>query len=293
MSDAIIIESFEGRSIRREWHENEWYYSVIDVVAALLDVELKSAKNYYYVFKNKLKREGNESLVTVMRLKLTAADGKRYLTDVMNTEQLLRLIQSIPSPKAEPFKMWLAQVGAQRLEETGDPELGLFRSFDRAVEGYRSAGKSESWIEARVQGIITRKAFVEALRVAILGAPPTIYMQATEKLYRGLWERTTAQLRGDLQIDQKANPRDHFGKYALIYTRLAEELATEKLDNAETVSITMGMEIVWSVAKMIGKQAKEVSDSLGYDLVTENPLIAPPKTVELPAPKTKRRASSK
>ncbi len=111
--------------------------------------------------------------------------------------------------------------------------------------------------------------------------PPTIYSEATEKQYKGLWDRTTAQLPGDLKIDKKANPRDHFGKYALIYTRLAEELATEKLGQVETVLTSIAIEIVWAVAKMIGKQAREVSTTLGYDLVTERPLLPkPPKRVK-------------
>src|SRR5258708_1541289 len=175
----------------------------------------------------------------------------------MNVEQVLRLIQTIPSPKVEPMKMWLAQVGKERLDETVDPELGLFRSFERTIEQYRLAGKSNSWIEARVPGIVTRKQFVEALVYAVRDAPSTIFVEATEKLYKGLWDRTTAQLRGDLKINSKENPRDHFGKYALIYTRIAEELATEKLETAETVAMSIAMEIVWEVAKMIGRQARE------------------------------------
>jgi hypothetical protein len=171
------------------------------------------------------------------------------------------------------LKIWLAQVGKERLDENADPELGLFRSFDRTIAEYRALGKSESWIEARIQSIVTRKQFVEALTIAVLNAPPTIYMEATEKLYKGLWDRTTAQLRGDLKIDKKTNPRDHFGEYALIYTRLAEKLASEKLGDVETVPIAVAMEIVWEVAKMIGRQAREVSQALGYDLVSEKPLL--------------------
>src|SRR5688572_15757645 len=115
--------------------------------------------------------------------------------------------------------------------------------------------------------MVTRKEFVAALTIAVANAPDDIYVGATEKLYKGLWQRTTAQLRGELKIDKKANPRDHFGKYALIYTCIAEEIATDKLGMVETVPMSIAMEVVWEVAKMIGKQAREVSESLGYDLV--------------------------
>lgn len=273
MNDLVPSIPIDGSRIRKEWYENQWYYSIIDIVGVLLERDRKGAQNYYHVLKNQLAKEGNETLRELKRLKMVADDGKRRLTDVVNTEQALRLIQSIPSPKAEPMKLWLAQVGRERLEEIQDPELGLFRSFDRTIDEYKGQGKPDDWIKARIDGIITRNQFVEALKIAILEAPPTIYAEATEKVYRGLWQRTTAQLRGELKLKPKDNLRDHFGKYALIYTGLAEQLATDKLHEAEIVAESVAMEIVWSVAKLIQKQAKDTSEALGYDLVTEKPLL--------------------
>ncbi len=273
MSDLVPQLPIDGSRIRKEWFEDEWHYSAIDIVGVLMDADRKTAKNYYHVLKTRLAREGNETLTSSNRLKLVAEDGKRRLTDVVTAAEALRLIQSIPSPKAEPLKMWLAQVGAQRLEETEDPELGLFRSLDRTADEYRRSGKADSWIALRVEGIVTRKRFVEALKNAVIDAFPTMYAQTTDQLYRGLWQRTTAQLRAELDIAPQQNPRDHFGKYALMYTRMAEELSADRLNAAETVTLNLAMEIVWEAAKLFSKQAKELAEAVGYDLVTEKPSL--------------------
>jgi DNA-damage-inducible protein D len=273
MESPMLSNEIKGDRIRKEEIDGEMYYSVIDIVAELLDAGYKRAQSYYHQLKNQLKKEGNQSLRNPKKLKLTSKDGKKYATDVMNREELLRFVQSIPSPKVEPLKLWLAQVGAERLEETEDPELGLFRSMERTIQEYQGAGKSDSWIEARIKGIVTRKEFVEALKNAVIDAPNTMYSQTTEHLYKGLWERTTAQLRNDLEIKPKDNPRDHFGEYALIYTRICEKLVAERLHNAETVSMKTATTIVWEVAQLIHEQVQATSKMLGYDLVTEKPLL--------------------
>ena len=125
MSD--LVPTINGSQIRREWHDGDWYYSIIDLIAVLLDADLKTARNYYHVLKNRLTREGNQTLTNCKKLKLIAEDGKRRETDVVNSQEALRVLQSIPSSKLEPLKLWLALVGRERLDETTDPELGLFR----------------------------------------------------------------------------------------------------------------------------------------------------------------------
>lgn len=148
------IKLFEQKTIRTQWDDKQekWYFSVVDVIAIL--TESVNPRKYWSVLKTRLKKEGSELATNCSQLKLLSSDGKYYKTDVADTEQLLRLIQSIPSPKAEPFKMWLAQVGRERIDETADPELAI----DRALETYLKKGYSPDWVNQRLKTIEVRKA---------------------------------------------------------------------------------------------------------------------------------------
>jgi len=265
--------SMDLDKIRKVWHDNEWYYSIVDVVSWATGRDQKQAKDYWKNLKSELKRAGNQTISQPYTFKMPAPDGKMRATDFGNAEQILRVVQEIPGAKTNEIKEWLAQVGAERLETGGDPEEELKAALDRVGGKYRRQGKSDTWIEARIQGIITRKLFVEALKAAVINAPGTLYSQATDNLYLGLWERTTAQLRDELVLMPKDNPRDSFGEYALLYTRIAEMVATNKLDKLEIVTMTMAMDIVWEVARLIHTQAQATAHALGMDLVTEKKLL--------------------
>ena len=150
------IKLFESHLVRTEWDEEQekWWFSVLDIVAVLTDqADYKKVRNYWKWLKNKLIAEGSQLVSVTNQLKMTAADGKKYLTDVANTEQILRLIQSIPSKRAEPFKLWLAEVGSQRLDQLQDPEL----SIEQAMLDYKRLGYSDSWINQRLKSIEIRK----------------------------------------------------------------------------------------------------------------------------------------
>ena len=156
MKKETAIKLFEQKQVRTHWDDEKekWYFSIIDIVAILTDqVNFQKARKYWNKLRERLEKEGNETVTNCHRLKMLAADGKMRLTDVADTEQLLRLIQTIPSPKAEPFKVWLAKVGYERIEETADPEL----TFDRAMETYLKKGYSKAWINQRLKSIEVRK----------------------------------------------------------------------------------------------------------------------------------------
>lgn len=279
----------DGDHIRKAWHNDEWYYSVIDMIAVLLDADHKRAKIYWATLKSRLKAEGNETITDCNRLKLPATDGKMRLTDVVNTEQALRLIQSIPSPKVEPMKLWLAQVGAERLEESNDPEMAELRSellgedesalarqrrHERRLQTYVDMGRDADWIALREMSILTRKQFM-AIIYDILGRDAP-FGQITNDVYKGVFHKTTSQLRTHLGIKSDQNPRDYFSRIALAYTIAAEEGCKIKLapyGDDDLLPVSVVREIVIMLSMAVGIQADEMARILRIDIVTGRPLL--------------------
>ena len=210
------LQLFENKQIRTAWDEEteEWYFSIVDVVAVL--TESPNPQTYWRVMKKRLKDEGNETVTNCNALKMTAADGKKRLTDVATTEQLLRLIQSIPSPKAEPFKLWLAEVGRERIEETIDPEL----TIDRALETYLKKGYTREWINQRLQAIQVRKELTDEWqdRGVQKGVEYAILTDEITRAWSGMTTRQYKKLKGL----KKENLRDNMTTTEIILNMLAE-----------------------------------------------------------------------
>ena len=202
------IQLFEDKRIRTAWDEEkeEWYFSIVDVVAVLTDQpDTRHAAKYWSVMKVRLKKEGSQLPTNCSQLKMRSADGKRYLTDVADTEQLLRIVQSIPSPKAEPFRMWLAQVGRERIEETIDPEL----TIDRALDTYLKKGYTREWINQRLQAIQVRKELTDEWqdRGVEKGLEYAILTDEITRAWSGMNTRQYKQLKGL----KKESLRDNMG----------------------------------------------------------------------------------
>jgi hypothetical protein len=224
MSEQNKIKLFESRQVRAEWdaENDKWWFSVLDIIAILTDQpDYKKVRNYWKWLKNKLIAEGSQLVSATNQLKLTAADGKKYLTDVADTEQILRLIQSIPSKRAEPFKLWLAQVGSERLDETVDPEL----SIDRAIQNYRHLGYSENWINQRIKSIEVRKALTDEWDKAGVqqGSEYAALTDLMSKVWAGMTTREYRQHKGL----KKENLRDNMTNTELVLNMLAEVAATD------------------------------------------------------------------
>jgi len=262
MSKENKIQLFQEQKVRTHWDEKQekWFFSIIDVVAIL--TESKNPQTYWRVLKKRLTDEGNETVTNCNALKMKAADGKMRKTDVADTEQLLRLIQSIPSPKAEPFKMWLAKVGYQRLEETEDPEL----AFERAMATYLKKGYSIEWINQRLKSIEVRKELTDEWqeRGMLTGLEYAILTNEITKA----WSDKTVKDYKKLKGLKKENLRDNMSNLELVLNMLAEASTTEISKEKKP----KGLEANKSVARKGGNAAKkarvEIEKQTGKPIVT-------------------------
>jgi len=266
--DSLVV--FQDKKIRRIWHKDEWYFSVVDLVAVLTDSPLP--RRYWSDLKAKLNEEGYEPYDEIVQLKLQAEDGKMRLTDCANTKNSLRIIQSIPSPKAEPFKLWLAQVGYERVQEIENPELAQARM----KELYRKKGYSDEWIEKRVRGIAVRQELTDEWGRREVD-PGRGYAILTNEISKAAFGKTVEEYRA-LKGLNRQNLRDHMDELELIFNMLGEKVTTE-ITKAED---KQGLEECRQAAKRGGKVAgnarKETEQEIGRPIVSsENYLDAPEK----------------
>ena len=263
------LQLFEDKAIRTAWDEEkeEWYFSIVDVVAVLTDSP--NPQTYWRVLKKRLKDEGNETVTNCNGLKMTAADGKKRLTDVATTEQLLRIIQSIPSPKAEPFKLWLAEVGRERIEETIDPEL----TIERALETYLKKGYTREWINQRLQAIQVRKELTDEWqdRGVQKGIEYAILTDEITRAWSGMTTRQYKKLKGL----KKENLRDNMSTMEIVLNMLAEATTTE----LSKVHQPQGFEESKEIAKRGGSYAGETRKSIEAD--TGRPIITSKNAAQL------------
>lgn len=265
MAQNDNIQLFEDKRIRTAWDEEkeEWYFSVVDVVAVLTDQpDYQAARNYWKVTKKRLKDEGNETVTACNQLKMTASDGKKRLTDVADTEQLLRIIQSIPSPKAEPFKLWLAQVGRERIEETIDPEL----TIDRALETYLKKGYSREWINQRLQAIQVRKELTDEwdARSVQKGVEYAILTDEISRAWSGMSTRQYKNLKGL----KKENLRDNMTTLELVLNMLAEATTTEISKQKAPSTFSENMAVAREGGEAAGIARKAVEERTGVPVIT-------------------------
>ena len=263
---------FEGHQIRRVYDEatETWYFSVVDIVQVLTQQpDFQAARNYWKVLKNRLAKEGSQSVTNCNRLKLEAADGKKYNTDVADPETLLRLIQSVPSPKAEPIKLWLAKVGYERMQEIADPA----RSLDRARDHWKRQGRSDKWIERRMSGQETRNKLTDYWKDHEIKEGEEFAILTN--LIHQEWSDVTVKEHKNLKGLQTQNLRDHMSEAELIFTALAE-LSTRQI--AESFVAT-GLEENKVAGRRGGRIAKtarlELEEQTGKKVVSGENYLPP------------------
>ena len=248
------IALFEEKEIRKEWYKDDWYFSVVDVVHILTDnEEYLTSRKYWNKLKQRLNGEGSELVTFCRQLKMKAVDGKYYATDCADTKGILRIIQSIPSPKAEPFKQWLASVGAERIEEINDPELAV----ERAQKTYILKGYSNDWIKQRMLGIKSRKELTDEWKSR--GAKETDYGILTNQIYKYGFGLTAKEMKAELSIGPKSNVRDSMDDISLALTNLGEVTAKKLHENNDSFGTNELKEDTKVAGKIVGNTRKEIA----------------------------------
>ena len=267
MAQNDKIQLFEDKRIRTAWDEEkeEWYFSIVDVVAVLTDQpDQRGASNYWAKLKQRLKEEGSDQLLTnCQQLKMKSPkDGKRYNTDVADTEQLLRIVQSIPSPKAEPFRAWLAQVGRERIEETIDPEL----TIERALETYLKKGYTREWINQRLQAIQVRKELTDEwdARGVQKGVEYAILTDEISRAWSGMSTRQYKNLKGL----KKENLRDNMTTLELVLNMLAEATTTQFSKDRKPTTFQENLEVAKAGGQVAGRTRKDIESQSNTPVIS-------------------------
>ena len=258
------IKLFEEKQVRHEWDaKNEkWWFSVVDICALLTSSDYQTARKYWKVLKGRLAAEGNELVTSCYQLKMIAPDGKMRLTDVADTEQVLRFVQSIPSKKAEPFKLWLAKVGNERIDETIDPEI----SIDRAIQNYRRLGYSENWINQRIKSIEVRKALTDEWENS--GVEGKEYAKLTDLMSR-TWSGMTTKQYKQYKGLKKENLRDNMTNTELVLNMLAEVATTDISIIRQPEGFTESAEVAKEGAKAAKVAREQIEKSTGKSAVSQ------------------------
>ena len=257
MEEKSIIP-FEGKEIRKIWHNDEWYFSVVDVIEVLTDSPIP--RNYW----NLLKKRESQLHTICMQLKLVSKDGKKYKTDCANTEGVFRIIMSVPSPNAEPLKMWMAQVSKERIEETENPEL----SFERMTEIYKAKGRSDEWIKERFQSIEARKRLTDEWKVRGVKEGHE-YSILTATIAKGTFGLTPNE-HGRLKGLEKQNLRDHMTPLELIFTSLSEEITRQVAIKDDAVGFNQNQEAAAYAGSLAGGARAKLEKDKGIKVVSSS-----------------------
>ena len=266
MQKETAIKLFEQNQIRSVWNEDEekWYFSIVDVVQVLTDqLEYQTARKYWNKLKERLTAEGNQTVSNCHQLKMEAADGKMRLTDVADTEQLFRLIQSVPSKKAEPFKLWIAKVARERIDEIEDPEIGI----DRLMETYLKKGYSKEWVNQRLKSIEVRKELTDEWdnRGVKKGQEYAILTDEITKAWSGL---SVKEYKNHKEL-KKENLRDNMSNLELVLNMLAEATTTEISKEKKPKTFTENKNIAKQGGTIAGNTRKEIEEKTGKKVVNK------------------------